>query len=117
MTAETEELIHQAYMAFNARNIDAVLDLLHPDVLWANGWEGGYVKGHKELKEYWKRQWRDVNPMAYPVAIKEDVDGTIEVHIRQIAKDVQGKILFDGVVKHIYTLENDKITSMEIDTV
>lgn len=30
----------KAYDAFNARNIDAVLALLHPDVDWENGMEG-----------------------------------------------------------------------------
>ncbi len=50
MRKQSEDLINQAYAAFNSRDIDKVLSTLDPDVQWANGWEGGYVKGHDELQ-------------------------------------------------------------------
>jgi len=56
MTQEQEDVIKRAYAAFNERNIDTVLSLMHPDVHWPNGWEGGYVTGHKQVREYWTRQ-------------------------------------------------------------
>ncbi len=34
-----------AYDAFNARDINAILTLLHAEVDWPNGWEGGRVYG------------------------------------------------------------------------
>lgn len=42
-----EDLLTKAYAAFNARDIDLVLALMHPDVEWANGMEGGYVHGRQ----------------------------------------------------------------------
>ena len=33
------------YAAFNARDIDAALAGMHPEVDWPNGWEGGRVHG------------------------------------------------------------------------
>ncbi len=50
MRKQYEDLISQAYSAFNLRDIDKVLLTLDPNVQWANGWEGGYVKGHDELR-------------------------------------------------------------------
>ncbi len=50
MRKQYEELISHAYSAFNLRDIDKVLLTLDPNVQWANGWEGGYVKGHNELR-------------------------------------------------------------------
>jgi hypothetical protein len=51
--AGERELLTRAYAAFNARNIDAVLAAMHPDVDWPNGWEGGRVRGHPQVRDYW----------------------------------------------------------------
>jgi SnoaL-like domain len=45
MSAE-QSILKKTYAAFNARDSDAVLSTLHPDVDWPNGWEGGRVHGH-----------------------------------------------------------------------
>ena len=115
MTQQYHHLIKQAYTAFNARDIDAVLKLMHPEVNWPNGWEGGYVKGRDEVKAYWTRQWKEVDPNVEPVSFKDKEDGQVEVQVHQIAKDMQGTILFDGMVTHVYTIENGLITNMEIE--
>ncbi|MDQ2842107.1 MAG: nuclear transport factor 2 family protein, partial [Acidobacteriota bacterium] len=55
--AARQPLLLQLYAAFNARNIDAVLPALHPDVDWPNGWEGGRMRGRDAVRAYWTRQW------------------------------------------------------------
>ncbi len=115
MIQQYQDLIKEAYSAFNARDIDAVIKTMHPQVNWSNGWEDGYVKGHEEVRDYWTRQWKELNPNVEPVAFKEKQDGEIEVEVHQIAKDLQGNVLFDGIVKHIYTFENGLIKNMEIE--
>jgi ketosteroid isomerase-like protein len=50
---DPEPLLRPAYHAFNARDIDAALELMHPDVDWPNAWEGGRVIGHAALRDYW----------------------------------------------------------------
>jgi hypothetical protein len=42
------ELLAHTYAAFNGRDIDAVLAVMHPEVDWPNGMEGG-------------RAWRSAN--------------------------------------------------------
>ena len=54
---DVRELLRRAYAAFNARDIDAVLSMMHPNVEWPNAMEGGYVYGHDGVREYWTRQW------------------------------------------------------------
>jgi ketosteroid isomerase-like protein len=115
MVQQNQNLINEAYKAFNERDIDAVLSLMHTDVHWPNGWEGGYVKGHNEVRAYWTRQWKEIDPNVMPVSFKEKEDGRIEVEVHQIAKDMEGKVLFDGMVKHIYFIENGLIKDMEIE--
>src|SRR5215213_2345394 len=111
MKQQNKEIIEQIYAAFNARDIDAVLSKMHPEVHWPNGWEGGYVTGHKEVRDYWTRQWKEINPTVEPVSITEKEDGQIEVGVRQTVKDLSGAILFDGFVKHIYVIDNGLIKS------
>jgi hypothetical protein len=115
MNQKYKHLLEKAYTAFNARDIDAVLSLMDPTVQWPNGWEGGYVQGHQEVRDYWIRQWKELDPIVQPVSIKERADGRIEVDVQQTVKDLQGNLLFDGPVKHIYTFNNDKVKHMEIE--
>ena len=114
MASQYQELIKNAYYSFNSRDIDTVLTMLHPEVHWANGWEGGYVIGHDEVRDYWTRQWKELDPNVDPVGITEKDDGQIEVEVHQVVKDRQGSVLFDGVVRHLYTIENGLIKNMEI---
>ena len=49
-SADVQVLLRRVYTAFNARDIDAVLSMMHPDVEWPNGMEGGYVYEHDEVR-------------------------------------------------------------------
>jgi hypothetical protein len=115
MATSYQDLIKKAYSAFNRRDIDAVLTTFHPEVQWANGWEGGYVNGYDEVRDYWTRQWKEIDPNVEPTGFKEREDGKLEVEVHQLAKDMQGNVLFDGMVKHIYTFRDDLIASMDIE--
>jgi ketosteroid isomerase-like protein len=46
----SEELLRRAYAAFNARDLDGALVLMHPDVDWPNAIDGGRVHGHDEVR-------------------------------------------------------------------
>ena len=115
MKEPVKDLIKKAYLAFNARDVDTVLLALSPDVRWSNGWEGGYVIGHEGVRNYWNRQWKELDPQVELLSFKDRQDGQIEVEVHQKVKDVQGKVLFDGIVKHIYILKGGLIQNMEIE--
>jgi hypothetical protein len=114
MPHEFKLIIKKAYDAFNRRSIDEVLSLMDTNVHWPNGWEGGYVDGHEEVRDYWTRQWREIDPSVSPLSITLLDNGCVEVLVQQLVKDVAGKILYDGLMKHVYTFKDDLITSMEI---
>ena len=114
MNIQHQELINNAYAAFNARDIDAALATMHPDVQWPKAFEGGYVSRHEAIREYWTRQWTEINPTVQPVGFKEREDGSLEVAVAQVVKDLNGDVLFDGVVKHIYTLQDGLLRKMDI---
>ena len=115
MAAEYEDLIKKAYSAFNERAIDKALSTMQPDVQWSKAWEGGYIRGHDEINEYWTRQWKEINPIVKPEGFSERANGSLEVLVQQKVKDLQDNLIFDGYVKHVYAFENDLIKTMDIE--
>ena len=45
----------------------------------------------------------------------ERQDGTLEIIVHQIVKDFEGNLMFDGTVKHIYTLQDGLLRRMDIE--
>ena len=115
MATAYSELIKKAYGAFNDRDITKALETMQPDVQWSKAWEGGYISGHDEIRQYWTRQWTEINPRVAPVGFSERDNGSLEVSVHQNVKDLQGNPVFDGMVKHVYTFENGLIKTMDIE--
>ena len=111
------EIIQKAYVAFNARDIDSILQFLHPAVKWTKAWEGDYAHGHDEVRAYWQRQWQEIDPKVTPVGFRERENGTLEVEVDQLVKDLTGNILFDGKVKHVYVINDGLLQQMDVETV
>jgi hypothetical protein len=109
-----EDLLQSVYDAFNERDLDFIMLLLHPDVDWPNGMEGGRVRGHAGVREYWTRQWDVIDPIVKPQRFELLPDGRIVVHVHQIVRDLDGKVTLERMVQHIYRLDGAQIVSMDI---
>jgi hypothetical protein len=113
--SERERLLQHIYEAFNRREIGAVLAAMHPAVDWPNGWEGGRVNGHDEVRSYWTRQWAAVDPTVVPVGFEHESDGRIKVRVQQTVRDLSGNLLAEGEVVHVYAFEDGLIKAMDIE--
>jgi hypothetical protein len=113
---DDRELLAGAYRDFNARRIDAVLARLHPDVTWANGVEGGHVRGVEAVRAYWTRQWQTLDPHVEPLRIEPDHNGRLIVHVHQTVHDLEGKLILDTIVHHAYRIRNGLIEQMDIES-
>jgi ketosteroid isomerase-like protein len=112
--AEYEELLTKTYSAFNVRDIDAVLAVMHPDVDWPNGWEGGRVYGHQAVRDYWTRQWESIDPHVEPVGFDTDEAGRTVAKVHAVVRNREGSIISDEMIEHVYRIEDGLIKSMEI---
>ncbi len=114
MVVQTQHvLLTDLYAAFNARDIDRCLAGMHPDVVWANGMDGGNVHGHEGVREYWTRQWKLVNPRVDPQSFHTDGDRvTVDVH--QVVRAMDGAVIVDQIVKHVFTIESGRVKIFEI---
>ena len=108
------ELLRAAYAAFNAREIDAALALMTPDVEWPRVFKGGFVHGPKEIRAYWTEQWSEINPHVEPVAFHQEDAGHILVDVHQVVRDLAGTVLADEHVGHRFTIEQGSIRRMEV---
>lgn len=86
------DVLSEAYRAFNDRDIDRALEAVHPEVDWANGMEGGYVCGRQAVREYWTRQWRQIDPHVEPHRFTTDDAGRTVVDVRQVVRDPEGPV-------------------------
>lgn len=111
---DTQDLLTRTYTAFNARDIDAVLGVLSPDVDWPNGMDGGRVQGRDAVREYWLHQWSMVDPTVTPQWFEAADDGTVVAHVHQVVRDLEGTVLVDQMIRHVYSIENGMIERMEI---
>ena len=111
--SDAETLMRKVYAAFNAREIDAMLAVFHPQVDWANGMDGGHVHGLDAVRAYWTRQWTMIDPRVEPMRVDE-ANGVVTVEVRQTVRDLAGGVLSDGVVRHRYRLEGGLVRRMDI---
>lgn len=108
------EIVKHLYDRFNAREMEVVLAALDENVVWANGMEGGHVHGRDGVRSYWTRQWAMVDPHVEPVGFSNGPEGEIVVEVHQVVRDLQGKLLMDLMVGHIFRLKDGLVRRFDI---
>ena len=113
--ADIRTIIEQAYSAFNKRDIDGALVLMTHDVSWPKASEGGKVVGKEEIRGYWTRQWSEFDPHVEPLAMTEEDGGKTRVRVHQLVKSLQGDVLSDSEVLHVFTMNSGLIAAMDLE--
>ena len=112
---EAEAILRSAYAAFNARDVDAAIELMDPDVDWPNAWEGGRVVGRAAVRDYWNRQFAAISSNVEPEGFTEEPDGAITVDVHQVVHDARsGELISDYHVRHRYRFEDELIVRMDV---
>ena len=114
VTAADEQLLRRAYEAFNGRDIEAAIALMHPDVDWPNAMEGTRVHGHHGVRDYWTRQFTTIQSRVEPRGFRADPDGRVVVDVRQVVRGPAGELLADTMVQHVYTISEGLVTRMDV---
>jgi hypothetical protein len=85
------------------------------DVDWPNGWEGGHLTGHDEVRAYWTRQWAEIDSSAEPLAITKRRDGHVQVRVHLVGRNPAGDVLFDEEALHVYAFRDELVERMAIE--
>jgi hypothetical protein len=113
--SDAEAILRRAYRAFNAREVEAATELMHPDVDWPNAWEGGRVVGRPAVRNYWARQFEAISSEVEPQAFTEEADGSITVDVHQLVREPgSGRLISDSHVRHRFRFENGLVVSMDV---
>ncbi len=112
--ADNQTLIAKAYAAFNQKDIDAALAVMSESVSWPKASEGGRIVGKEEIRSYWTRQWEEFDPHVEPIEVMDDARGRTEVRVHQLVKSLEGDVLSDSEVWHVYTISNGLIDRMDL---
>jgi hypothetical protein len=112
---EAEQVLRSAYRAFNARDVDAAIELMHSEVDWPNAWEGGRVVGRVAVRDYWNRQFAAISSNVEPEGFSEEPDGSITVDVHQVVHDTStGKLISDSRVRHRNRLEDGLVVRTDV---
>jgi ketosteroid isomerase-like protein len=114
MGHDHEALLRDVYAAFNARDVEAVLDTLHPDVDWPNAFEGGRVVGRAGVRDYWRRQFTQIDPRVEPRGFADAGDGRVAVTVHQLVRALDGTVLADRDITHVYSFRDGLIVRMDV---
>jgi ketosteroid isomerase-like protein len=109
-----QQFLQKLYAAFNEREFETVLSMMESNVTWANGMEGEFVYGRDAVREYWRKQFEATQGQLEPLKYEIDENNRSFVTVHLTVKDLQGNLLVEKTVDHIFTIENGLIGVFEI---
>jgi SnoaL-like domain len=112
--SSNQQFLQNLYEAFNKGEIETIISVMHPDVKWANGVEGGFVYGRDAVREYWTNQYKVIQVQLETLKFKTDESNRNVVTVHQIVRDLQGNLLADATIEQIFTIEDGLISLYEI---
>ena len=86
------------YEAFNARDVDAVVAQVAPDVDWPDAMLGTRVVGSDAVRAYWLGQWEVIDLAVDPRRLR----------------DRDGDLLGHAFVLHTYTFSGPLVSRMDV---
>jgi hypothetical protein len=110
-----ERQLESLYAAFNARDIDTVLAAMTDDVDWPNALEGGRLRGKGEVRAYWTRQWREIDPRVEPVSFSRRPSGGVAVDVQQVVRSREGELVSESMVVHVYSFRGGLVAHMDVE--
>jgi hypothetical protein len=112
---DAEALLRRMYAAFGARDIERIAESIHPDVDCPNAWEGGRLRARADVLAYWRRQFGQIDPRVTPEGFSERDDGRVAVDVHQVVRSLDGEVLADRRVVHVYALRDGLVERMDVE--
>jgi hypothetical protein len=109
-------LLRDAYRRFNARDVDALLEVMTDDVEWPDVANDAVLHGKQAIRSYWQAQFAASDPRVEPLDVIEVGDDLVVVVDQRVA-DLDGRPLAaPAVVFHRYTFDGDLVRRMVVFT-
>jgi len=66
------------------------------------------------VREYWQKQFEIIHGQLEPLEYETDENDRSIVTVHLVVRDLEGNLLLEKTVQHIFTIENDLINLFEI---
>jgi hypothetical protein len=87
---------------------------MQPDIDGPTVWAGGRAGGHDAVRDYWTRQWAEIDPQAQPLVVRELPDGRVHVDVLLVVRDRDGRRIGEQHVVHVFTLRDGLVARMDV---
>jgi hypothetical protein len=67
-----------------------------------------------EPRAYWTRQWAEFNPNVEAIEVTDREAGRTDVKVHQLVKNLNGDIISNQTLLHVFTIANGLIERMDI---
>jgi uncharacterized protein len=108
------EVVQSTYAAFNRGDLDAVLELLHPDVEWhppPMSVDPDPLRGRDAVREYLTPDFFE-HQRAEPLEVTVERDRVL-VEARVQARGAGSGIEIDSTAWHLYAVRDDRVVRFE----
>jgi len=106
--------LKKVYAAFNTRDLGALAPMLHPDVEWPNGLEGGTVRGRQAVLDYFARQFETMNPDARLIGVRFEPPARLVADLQYAVKDLRGQVWSDTRATLAYDFRDGLLAGMVV---
>ena len=72
------------------------------------------MTGRDAVRDYWARQFEQIDPRVDPVGFSQDEDERISVDVHQVIRGLDGAVLADSRVIHVYAFRDGLIERMDV---
>lgn len=69
----------------------------------------------EEVRDYWTRQWGEIDPRVEPVSFARRPNGGVAVDVQQVVRTHDGALVNESVVVHVYGFRGGLVAHMEIE--
>jgi hypothetical protein len=76
--------------------------------------EGGREHGHDAVRAYWTRQFGMIDSHVEPAGFVQDNEGRVVIDVDQVVRDLDGNVISEGRVQHVYTFRDGLVERMDI---
>jgi hypothetical protein len=113
--ADAEEVLWSAYRAFNARDIEGAIQLMHAEVDGPTPGRAVACSAGRRFATTRAGSSRPSRANVEPERFTEEPDGSITVDVHQVVHDAHtGELISDSRVRHRYRLEDGLVVTMDV---
>lgn len=107
-------LLLRFYKALDARDVDAVMALLHPEVDFPDQLnEDRRLRGAAAVRGYYEKAFGIIAAESTPTAFHARPDGSIEVRVHHHVTSIDGALWHDGPVNYSFSFRDGLIARLD----